>query len=387
MKFSIHGFRLWAPFVLATTMACEGGTPPEQEAHEEEHGAEAASGRVVLSEAAAATAGIVVEVVASTNSSAGEALEVPAQVAFDPRRVALVSPRTSGRLERTLVVDGDRVAAGQTVALLFAPAYVAAQQDFAQAARRARLLAGSSDEQGARALAEAAARRLRYLGTPDAEIDRLADGGEPRDLLPLVAPIGGSIVETSAVAGAAIEAGSPIYRVADLSVVDVLADIPERSLRLVAIGQSATIHVNAYPDQAFTGSVERIHDELDPETRSVHAVIHVPNPTRTLRPGMFASVRLNVPSNGDAGTPTITIPETAVVTDGTGRFVFVEVAPLTYERRDVRITSLAPAGSATSTSGRVAVWEGLRAGDRVVVQGAFTLKSELASAALADDDH
>lgn len=389
MTFTMPGFGVLVLFALSVSAAaCDGADAPEEEAREVEHVEDAeVGGRVVLTEAAAATAGIVVEVVTATGNGSGEALEVPAQVAFDPRRVALVSPRTSGRLERTLVVDGDRVSAGQTVALMFAPAYVAAQQEFAQAARRARLLDGSSDEQGSRALAEAAARRLRYLGAADAEIERLADGGEPRELLPLAAPIGGSIVETSALAGAAIDAGSPVYRVADLSVVDVLADIPERSLRMVAIGQSATIHVNAYPDRAFTGTVERIHDELDPETRSVHAVIHVANPTRTLRPGMFASVRLNVPTVGTGRAPAITIPETAVVADAAGRFVFVETGPLTYDRRDVRVTSLAPAGSAQSSSGRLAVWEGLRPGDRVVVQGAFTLKSELASAALADDDH
>lgn len=382
--------RYWWTWVLVLVLvACGDDAAPEDE-HEDEHAEEAASGQVVLTEAAAATAAIETELVVATSEAAsGEALEVPAQVAFDPRRVALVSPRTNGRLERTLVVDGDRVTTGQTVALMFAPAFLAAQQEFLQAARRARSLAGTQDEQGARALAEAAARRLRYLGVSDSEIERLAGGGEPRDLLPLVAPIGGSIVETAALPGAALEAGSPVFRVGDLSVVDVLADIPERAMRFVSIGQAASIGVNAYPDRAFSGRVERIHDELDPETRSVHAVIHVANPSGALRPGMFASVRLDVPFSGGtvSSTSVITVPETAIVTDGESRYVFVETAPLTYERRDVRITSLAPAGSAASTSGRVAVWEGLQPGDRVVVRGAFTLKSELASGALADDHH
>ena len=79
--------------------------------------------------------------------------------------------------------------------------------------------------------------------------------------------------------------------------------------------------------------------------------------------------------------------ETALVTDGDARYLFVEVAPRTFERRAVTVAPLAPPGSAAPPGGRVVVRTGLASGERVVIRGAFTLKSELAKAALAEDEH
>lgn len=355
--------------------------------------------RVTLSVAALQTAAIRTESVRSAigQAAASEDLEVPGQVEFDPRRVALISPRVQGRVERLLVVEGDRVRAGQTVALLSSPTHITAQSDLLQAARRARLLAGTPDEQGANALVDAARRRLRSLGVGASEIARLQRGGEPAQYLPLVAPFSGSIMEAKVLLGAAVEPGTEIFKIADLSVVDVVAEVPERALPLVRIGQRATISLAAYPTLRFAGEVERLRDELNPETRTVRAVIHVPNVAARIRPGMFATVRLVVPvatvaravdtATGRTTGDLITIPETAVVTDGERRYVFVEVGARTYERRAVEIASLAPPGSATPGGDRVGVRTGLTSGDRVVVNGAFILKSELAKASLGEHGH
>ena len=111
---------------------------------------------------------------------------------------------------------------------------------------------------------------------------------------------------------------------------------------------------------------------------------------------MFATVRLQVRATAltqqtgagaERGTPMLTIPETAVVTDGEARYVFVEVGPRTYERRSVQVVSLAPPGSTRPAGNRVGIRSGIAAGDRVVVSGAFVLKSELAKGALGDHDH
>jgi hypothetical protein len=83
----------------------------------------------------------------------------------------------------------------------------------------------------------------------------------------------------------------------------------------------------------------------------------------------------------------VTIPDAALVTDGDARYVFVEVSPRTFERRAVEVASLVPPGSAAATGGRVMVRRGVASGERVAVRGAFTLKSELAKAALAEDEH
>ena len=402
--------------LLATVAACAGApdagtgeraTGDTAEAHADEHADEdhdeaAEAGRVTLSEAGFATAGIEVQPVTLSAPGARPTsdLVVPGQVAHDPARLAVISSRVAGRLERLTVVEGDRVGSGQSVALLYSPTYLTAQSDLQQAARRAERLARTEDETGARAIADAARRRLRLLGVGASEIERLADGGEPRTFLAITAPFGGSIVESNALAGEAVEAGQAIFRLADLTQVDVVAEVPERALPLVRVGQRATISLAAYPDDRFGGVVERLHEELNPETRTVRAVIHANNPARRLRPGMFATVELDVPAAavpaaavrapGGSDAPSsgmLTIPESAVVTEGERRFVFVPVGPRSYERREVQVASLAPPGSAAPTSTRVAVRAGLTASDSVVVTGAFILKSELAKGSLGEHGH
>ena len=352
----------------------------------DEHGAGPAGNRVTLTEAGFETARITVEPArAEAASHVSGGLEVPGQVEFDPARVAIISPRTAGRIERLLVVPGSHVSAGETVALLFSPAFLTAQTDLVQAKRRAELLAGTRDSPGAQALLEAARRRLELLGVSRAGLAQLETSGEPMSLFPVAAPFAGSILETAALAGQAVEPGSPIFRLADLSTVTIAAQVPERSLAALRIGQGAAITVAAYPDRRFAGRVERISDQLDSTSRTVEAFIRVPNPGRVLKPGMFATVVLDAPTAlGTAAGPVVTVPSSAVVTDGDARYVFVQIAPFTFERRPVEVT---PAAGALRRRGRITVASGLSAGDTVVTQGAFTLKSELAKASFAEDEH
>ncbi len=389
---------LLAALMLVPSACNSGGEEQAEETHAEagEHAGDghaegeehAEDARVTLAEAAYRTAQIRVEPVGTEAvAAASGGLQVPGQVEFEPERVAMVSPRVAGRVERLTVVEGDRVRAGQTVALLTSPTYLTAQNDLVQAVRRAELLAGTQDEQGARALAEAARRRLRLLGVGDAAISRITSSGEISPLLPVPAPFAGSIVEKYALAGTAVEPGTPLFKIADLSAVDVVAEVPERSMPLLRIGQRAAIAIPAYPALRFEGRVERLRDQLDPTTRTVKTIIHVPNPERALRPGMFANVTLDAAAGatGSAPAAVLTIPESAVVTDGDERYVFVEVGPRSFERREVVVESLSPPGSTLPAGSRVAVRSGLTAGERIAVSGAFTLKSEMAKAGFSHD--
>lgn len=342
--------------------------------------------RVTLTEAAFATARLVVEAPRrETVAGASGGLDVPGQVEFDPARVALISPRAPGRLERLLAVPGDRVRDGQTVALVLSPAYTTAQNDLLQATRRAELLAGSADAAGAQALLDAARRRLTLLGASAGEILRLGAGEPPREWLTVPAPFAGSIIEAPALAGQAVEAGTPLFKIADVSVVNVAAYVPERALGALRVGQGATIHLAGAPEGVFAGRVTRVSEQLDPQTRTAKALVQVSNAARRLKPGMSATVTLRVGGTGPgAASPALTVPASAVIADGTARYLFVEVGPRTYERRAVELARGAIVGAGPATS-RVAVVSGLTAADRVVTRGAFTLKSELAKASLVDE--
>lgn len=369
----------------AILTACSAGDAPAPEEHA---GEDEVHTVVTLSAEARARAGIEVATVTRVRTSPASlehALEVPGHVEVDPRRVGVVSARSAGRLERLFSVEGDVVDAGAAVAEMFSPSFQIAQADLVQALRRAELLRASADSLAAGQLAVAAAQRLRVLGASEEDIAALRRGEPTRPLQPLRAPLTGSVIESHAFAGVALEAGAAVVTIADLTELDVVAEIPEIALPTVRVGQVASVTVAAFPDRRFRGTIERIRDVLDPETRTVRAVLHVPNAARDLRPGMYASVRIGVtPRGSNATTGALQIPSSAVVFDGTETIVFVETAERTYQRRVVTVEGLAPPGSLNPSVEAVLVRAGLSEGERIVTRGAFILKSELGKAALAE---
>jgi RND family efflux transporter MFP subunit len=369
----------------------QAGAAERRDQGQESGGSESQTTRVTLTPEAVAAARIaVVPVLVERGELAHGGLDVPGQVELDPNRVALASPRAPGRLERLQAVEGDRVRAGEPVALLLSPDYLTAQADFIQATRRAAILATTADSGGASAIATAARRRLARLGVPVQELDRLASGGEPQELLAVPSPLDGTVMKAHALAGAAVETGAPLFEIADLSVVDVIAHVPERSLPLLRIGRRASVSVVAFPGLHLEGTVERLRGGLDPETRTAQAVIHVGNPGGRLRPGMFAAVRLDVPGDyrpeGASTEPVLLVPSAAVVNDGESRIVFVEVAERTYERREVRVESHAAGALGAEVAPQLRVIEGLSPGEKVVTRGAFVLKSELGKADFGEEE-
>lgn len=346
----------------------------------EEVGTEGAEGLVTLTEAGYVTAEIETLVAEERSVSWGAVSEiVPGQVEFDPSRVALVSPRSGGRLERLTVVEGESVDQDQIVAYVLSTAYLLARSDYLQAARRRDTLApGLPGSDEAQALVDAAARRLLLLG---GELEWIEEetADSSTDLLPIRAPFAGRIVETHVLVGAAVEPGSPVFTLADLSVVDVAARVPERTLANLRVGQQVRVTLSAFPGREWTGQVQRIKDELDRETRTATALIRVGNADGRFRPGMFASIHLGLPPDPTARLAVV-VPEGAVVTDGSDQYVFVEVGPRSYERRAVEI-EIVP-----GEEGWILLLAGVEAGETVVIRGAFTLKAELAKEGFGDVD-
>lgn len=353
----------------------------DEHAEEGDEHAEEESAVVTLTEAAHRTAGIETAIVEERSVRMALAGGViPGEVEFDPARVALISPRTSGRIERLLVVEGESVRAGQPVAEILSTEFLTAQQDFLHATRRADLLEGTADAEGAGALVDAAVRRLRLMGANEDLIEEVAREGRPRDLLPVAAPFAGRIAEAHALSGAGVEPGSPIFTLADISVVNVAADVPERSLPDLRVGQPVGVRLAAYPERRWSGRVARIKDELNRETRTATALIQVANGDGVMRPGMFATVELQAPAASATATTALALPASAIVTDGAERYVFVETGERSYERHDVDVVP-------TADPEWLVVRAGLTAGERVVVRGAFTLKAEQAKAAFGDHHH
>jgi len=334
---------------------------------------------VTLTPTAESTAAITVTV-AGAATRATTTLNVPGRVLADPAREQVISSRIGGRLERLLASVGTRVQAGDAVAHIFAPDFLIAQEELILAGRRARALAATSDSGIARDILAAAARRLLQLGADPALVDRLASDGAVQPYLVVRAPSAGSLVEQGPPPGSAVASGEMLFRLVDLTEVDVVASVPERAIPSLRIGMAGHVVIPALGSGGFPGRLERIRDQLDIETRTIDAVLHVANPGGVLRPGMFADVVLELP--GSAQATLVSVPEASVLVDGADRIAFVRIGEHTYQRRVILLAELP-----VTRDGRVLVAEGLTPGDSVVVRGAFTLKSELAKATLAEDHH
>jgi Cu(I)/Ag(I) efflux system membrane fusion protein len=292
---------------------------------------------------------------------------------FDARRVAAVPARSAGRLERVAAFPGDRVAAGQILAEIFSQDFLLQQSELLQAARRAERLRGDAEEPAARALLEAARQKLGLLGLSGPEIDAVIAARSVRPLLPVRAPIGGTVIESAAVAGAPAAADAGLFKLADTSMLWGCIHLTEKDLAAVRPGMAAAIRTQAYPGREFSGRLVLVGASMDASTRTVEGRIEIPNPDGTLKPGMYIEAWLE----SSERRPVLIVPASAVQEFASGRIVFVRTGPTSFVLR--------PVETGESLEGWIEILSGLAEGEAVVIAGGFLLKSELMKASLGDE--
>lgn len=293
-------------------------------------------------------------------------LNVPASAEADPAKLAKISPPLPGRVLRLLVRLGDSVHQGTPLFTLDSPDLVAAQTDFlkarsaeAQANRtytrqkdlcehgvgaKRDLEQAETQRELARSELERATIRLRLLGMTPGQV------GRP---VTVRAPVSGRIIDLAVAPGEyQNDPAAVLMTVADLSTIWVTANVPEKDIKRVAVGEEVRIDFSAYPGERFAGRVAFIGEVLTPETRSVRVRIRLDNPNGRLKPGMFARVILR-----DKEVQEIVVPATALQVRGDRNFVFVEKAPWTFERRPVDVGETLPDG--------ICIAAGLSEGERV----------------------
>lgn len=285
----------------------------------------------------------------------------------DETRLAVVSPRIGGWVE-ALHADftGRSVRRGEALLSLYSPELVATQEEYLLALRAEREwaqspfagLAASGKE-----LAAAARRRLLLWDISEAQIRRLEERGTPETALTLHSPMDGTILEKRVVRGQYVEAGAELFRIADLSVVWLIADIYEYELPAVRLGQEAVVRLSAAPGERLTARAVYLYPTLDPRTRTARVRYTLANPHGRLKPEMFTEVEIAV-SLG----PRLAVPDNAVIDSGVRRIVFVEAAEGILEPREVQLG--ARAGEF------VEVIAGLAPGERVATSANFLIDSE-----------
>lgn len=366
------------------TSAPSGGDAPtagadEQHRDEPEH--KALPSRVRLAPKVMTAAGIRLATVEA--AVLPQTLDVTGDLAVDPDRAAVVSARAAGRIVDVRFKEGDRVKAGDVLAVLesselaHARAQLTAAFARAGAARKnvdrlARLaekgLASGQEVEAAGAEAttlEAEAASARQALTAFGAGNAPADQGARIELR---APIEGFVLKRNAVRGQGLTTDSEIATIARFDRAYFLGRLFEKDLSGIRVGAKADVRLNAYPKEVFAGTVESVGKEVDAAARTVLARISVEDHGDLLKGGLFGSARISMGAGADE-SPRPIVPLSAVteVTDRT--VVFVRQADGDFE--------VHPVALGRTAGGRAEVLTGVRVGEEVVVEGVFTLKSAL----------
>jgi Cu(I)/Ag(I) efflux system membrane fusion protein len=341
-------------------------------------------------------------------------------VEFNETKLAHVATRQKGRIVKLFAnYTGQHVEKGEKLAVLdvrYSPELMVTLEDL----RRAR--------QGGNAAAEEMAReRLKLWDVGDAEVKEFLRSGKARTEMTVYAPIHGHVTKKYQREGGFVEDGTPLYDIADLDSVWVEAQVYEADQSLLQKGLAVRATTLGLPGRAFAGKLDFVYPHLDEASRTLTVRYHLPNPGHLLRPGMYATVKIDVPPakigavaralgedwaalhSADAlahalGAPAgprpgagllpllhaagrqavlhrglvLAVPDSAVIDTGRLKVVYRESAPNTYEGVAVQLgPRMALAGRAPGGSAALyPVLRGLEAGDRVVTNGSFLIDAE-----------
>lgn len=314
-------------------------------------------------------------------------IDTTGTVAFNQNRTTQVLSPISGPLARIMAGVGSRVSRGEALAIVASPDFAAAVSALRKAeatARNARHIA-ALDEQlfkndaiarrdleqaqteatNAEADRDAAVQQLRSLGVDEKTISAIEENRPVENLGGIIrSPISGTVVEKLVSPGQLLQAGTtPVFTVADLSSVWVMANVFEADLPSVRIGDAADVVTGS--GQTLRGRVDYIAALVDPNTRAISVRLDVPNPGEVLKRDLYVRVQLHSqqPSQG------ILVPVSAVLRDDENLpFVFVAKAGGTFERRRVDLGS--------RLGDQQEIRSGLTTGESIVVEGGLFLQNE-----------
>jgi cobalt-zinc-cadmium efflux system membrane fusion protein len=322
-------------------------------------------------------------------------LRVAGRVEADERRLARVSAPVTGRIVEVKVFEGEHVREGQILATVYSTELSSAQSAYLKAlteqlesersVERARqLLAadviGSAELQRRQAALQqaqadvaAAREQLRVLGLDEAAITELQRTRAVHSTTHILSSIDGTVLERKATVGQVVAAVEPVFVIADLSRVWLVANVPEQSAGDLRVGKSVEAEVPALHGRKLTGQLSFISSTVDADTRTVETRMDMPNPERLLKPAMLTNMTLVGGSE-----QRLVLPSSAVVREGNRDHVFVQTAPGTFMLRPVTL-------DAEIDELRV-VQDGLSETEQIVLNGAFHLNNERKRLLLGGDE-
>jgi cobalt-zinc-cadmium efflux system membrane fusion protein len=400
---AIVGVGLWGCGSSSSNRAATTPEKKEQPAGGKEEAKEATGGaaEIRVEPDMQRSVGLIVQ--RAEQRAVAETIRTTAVVGPDETRSSRIRPLAEGRVLQVLVRAGDRVSAGQTLLVYdsitagqltadYRTAAAALERASAEAEvtrraleradnlvelggvaradrerRAAELQRAEAEVNGARAGVTNLAQKLRRLGVSDDQLARVQRGEDVNVAArsTVTAPFAGTVLQVTTAPGETITPDRELLTVADLSRVWVQADVYQKDIAKIRVGQNAVVTVDTYAGETFTGRITSISDTLDPTTRTAKVRCEVPNRDGRLKVQMFATLELPVSVTHDA----VTVPARAIQDIDGVPTVFVRVDEERFQARPVRI--------GPSVAGQVEVVEGLKSTDAVVTDGALMLKSKL----------
>ncbi|OGV46380.1 MAG: hypothetical protein A2X46_10565 [Lentisphaerae bacterium GWF2_57_35] len=323
-------------------------------------------------------------------------LPATGEVALNENAAVHISPRVAGIIESVSADIGARVKAGDTLLTLASVELGRAlaeyernrtlselsEKIFARETKLRDQKVGSEQEaidaqmtfEQHKAELKASEQTLHVLGLTEEDLTGMRESshGVGANLLPVRAPVAGTIIEKHAAAGEMAEPGKDLMLLCDLTTVWVWANVHSRDLaRLLEAEKrgpvTVEISVAAFPGRPFKGTLDYVGATMNEQTRTIKVRATVQNPDLELRPGMFCEAAIFL-SNGQA-EEVLALPQAAVLSDEGQSFVFKHWKDDFFVRQDVR--------KGREFFGMVEILEGLQAGEAVVTDGAFLLKSDV----------
>ena len=293
-------------------------------------------------------------------------IKTTGKIAMNESGRTYITSRVEGRVDELYVsADGETIEQGQAIASVYSPTYIAAQEEYLLATQSVQKLkgAGSNVVQINNGLLAASRRKLQLLGVSDEAVSQLAQTGKANDHMTIYAQFGGTVLEKLVLPGAYIMPGDKLYNLSDLSNVWMYADIYEKDLANVQIGQSVTVTSSAYPGENFNGQVTFINPVLDDSSRTVKVRVAMGNPGGRLKPNLFVNAAISVPLGIK-----LVVPESSLIDTGERKVVYVVQGVDTFVKRDVVIGKEA--------DGYIQILSGLAPGDVVVTAATFLIDSQ-----------
>ena len=314
-----------------------------------------------------------VQTAAPENGSIADGIECVAEVSFNQNKLAHIAAPVSGAVQTVDVDLGTKVGEDQTVAKLWSAAIaeavakaVLSHQTLDREKRlRAERVTSEKDLQEAEAAHRTACQQLRTLGFTEAQVEELSVRPQEQVLMEVRAPFAGEIVKRMAVRGALVEAGQPLFTLADHSTVWAMLHVPETMLARVKVDQPVELRLDSLPDKVFTGKLTWIGPAVDERTRMGLARAEFANPDRLLRDKMFATARILTRQTEGA----MLVPPSAIQHIEGKPFVFVKLGEDLFDARAVRLGA--------KFSERQEVLTGVQPTDQIAVTHAFALKSAM----------